>query len=119
MRIERTKENSTIEIRFDNEVISVENAFVGGRMAECGGTMGFYGGILDIGEMGVSLMCLLRGAIKTMHEECGLSFHQAEKIILCCLTEAFRKETEEKQNESIQKELHSIVSRFMDNQNRP
>jgi hypothetical protein len=118
MRIERTKENSTIEIRFDDEIIPVENAFVGGRMTD-GGAMGFYGGVLDIGEMGVSLMCLLRGAIKTFYEECDLTFEQSEKIILCCLTEAFRKEELEKRNNPIEKELYSIVSRFMDNQNRP
>jgi hypothetical protein len=119
MRQNRTKESAVVEIRFGDEILHVENCFIGGRVVEDGATMGFYGGILDIGEIGISLMCLLRGAIKTMNEECGLSLHQSEKLILMCLTEAFRKETEERRNDPMQKELYSIVNRFMDNQNRP
>lgn len=119
MKMNRTKNSSVVEIRFDDEVMRIENVFIGGRVDEGGSVMGFYGGKLDLGEMGISLMCLLRGAIKAFHEECELSLHDSERIILCCLTEAFRREKEETKIEPIEKELYDIVSRFMDNQNRP
>ena len=131
MKMNRTKETSTIEIRFDDEVFHMENTFIGGRiveengskMGDNGSVMGFYGGTLDLGEMGISLMCLLRGAIKAFHEECDLSLHESEKIILCCLTEAFRREQEEQAKmdprEKELRELYAVVNRFTNNQNRP
>jgi hypothetical protein len=118
MKMNRTKETSVVEIRFDNEIINIENVFIGGRIAgEDGSVMGFYGGSLDVGEMGISLMCLLRGAIKAFHEECELSLEECEKLILVCLTEAFHREAQEKSKESLQKELYKVVNRFMKNQN--
>lgn len=118
MKSKRTRETSIIEMRIDDEIIRLENVFVGGRLTN-DTIMGFYGGALDLGEMGISLMSLLRGAIKALNEECGLSLHQSEKFVLFCLTEAMKKEKEEAQADPIQKELYQIVNRFMDNQNRP
>ena len=33
MKMNRTKESSVVEIRFDNEIINIENVFIGGRIA--------------------------------------------------------------------------------------
>jgi hypothetical protein len=118
MKMNRTKETSVVEIRFDNEIIPIENVFIGGRIeGENGSVMGFYGGSLDVGEMGISLMCLLRGAIKAFNEECELSLEESEKLILICLQEAFHREAQEKTKESMEKELYKVVNRFMKNQN--
>jgi hypothetical protein len=118
MKMNRTKETANVEIRFDDEIIHITNAFIGGQISEeDGSVMGFYGGSLDVGEMGISLMCLLRGAIKAFHEECELSLEECEKLILVCLTEAFHREAQEKSKEAMQRELYKVVNRFMKNQN--
>jgi hypothetical protein len=118
MKQKRTREKSVIKVTLDDEIIFLENAFIGGRL-ENNAFMGFYGGVLDLGEMGISLMSLLRGVVKALNEECNLTLNQAEKYIIFCLNEALQKEKEESQADHIQKELYQIVNRFMDNQNRP
>lgn len=94
MRIE-TNEMPIVEVNFQNDTLHFENIFIGGQLT--GGHrdhVSFYSGELNLGEMGVTLMTLLRGVIRITGEECGLSASKAEDFISFCLAEAVKREGE-------------------------
>lgn len=102
-----------ITVKWDDQTIHLENAFIGGRWVEEDmNPIGFYGGKIDIGEMAISLMNLLRGVIQITGQECGLSAEKREDFLISCCAEALRREEETTKEEAI----HSLVKRFMDNQ---
>jgi hypothetical protein len=103
-----------IEVRWGDQIIHLENAFIGGRWVEEDmNPIGFYGGKIDIGEMAISLMNLLRGVIQITGQECHLSPEKREDFLISCVAEALRREEATTKDDMI----HSLVKRFMDNQN--
>ena len=123
----RIRNSSITEIKCDDEILELKNVFIGGRMADEQNTLvGFYSGVVDIGEMGVSLMSLLRGVLKTVHSECGLPHSKSVEFVKECLLEAVAREITDSltldQEANVirtQRELQEIVNRFMKNQKRP
>lgn len=121
MRKEKYKsKNPVIEIRYDDQVLLLQNCFISGRLVEEDGDVGFYGGQVDIGEMGVSLMNLLRAVLKTTSEECGLTLEKSTEFIKHCLVEAVNREileAEKRTMDEISQYLKDIANRFKESQN--
>lgn len=114
MHKEKPKETPQVEVKWSGNVMHLENVFIGGRWVEEGKSpVGFYGGEINIGEMGISLMNLLRGVIQITSEECGLTPDKCEDFIVSCVAEAIRREEADRRDEV----LEGLVRRFMDNQN--
>jgi hypothetical protein len=115
-----TRDRAMVEVKFDDQKILLENVFIGGRLDSEKTSVGFYSGSLDIGEMGVSLMHMLRGVLKATYEEVGLSRNKSIEFIQHCLVEAIGREiAEEAENETerTKEELRNVVKRFMESQN--
>src|SRR4051812_27175769 len=107
---EKQTSKPQITVMWEDQTMHLENAFIGGRFVEEDmNPIAFYGGKVDIGEMAISLMNLLRGVIQITGQECGLTAQKREDFLLSCCAEALRREEEATKEETI----HNLVKRFM------
>lgn len=70
-RVLKDSEDSNVTVSFCGESFVLKNTFIGGRNAKDGSPLGVYSGVLDIAEMGVSLLSMFRAILRTTREEMG------------------------------------------------
>ena len=108
------KGEAVLTISFEDKEFKMTNAFIGGSLNDSRKTpIGMFTGSVDVGDMGVALLTVMRTVLKTTTSEIGMSMEQSADFIVVCLAEALkREEQEQKLNHN---ELHDIVKKFMKN----
>jgi hypothetical protein len=84
-----------VTIVFNNTEIFMESAMIGGVInEEKGEMMGVYCGHRDIGDLGVAVLQVMRGGLKTARDEFGLNLDAAVDFMTFTLGEAIRREVQ-------------------------
>jgi len=101
----------------DGEVIYIKNALIGARMEDNDHTpFSVYAGQMDIGEIGLSLLHILRAVLKINVDEMGLSMNLAEDFVLFTLKEAVKLENLRRDDVTKNRSVEAFVKKYMDNQ---
>ena len=108
------KGEALITISFEDKEFKMTNAFIGGSLDDARKTpIGMFTGSVDIGDMGVALLTVIRTVLQTTTTEIGMSLEQSADFVVVCLAEAMKRE-EQALNVN-RDELHDIVKKFMKN----
>lgn len=111
-RILKDSDDAKVTVSFAGESFVLKNTFIGGRSVEDEHPIGVYSGVLDISEMGISLLSMFRAILRTTREEMGMPTKIAEDFILFCLAEAIKKETAEEKIQAVEE----FVNKYFGNQ---
>lgn len=92
----------TVKVVVDGQEYEFENLLCTGcPVNDENNPTSFYFGHRDIGEMGVNVMYLLRSILKICRTELGFTKHVSEEFILECLKEAVRRETYDRDEQTV------------------
>jgi hypothetical protein len=109
-RVLKDSEDSHITVSFCGDTFILKNVFIGGRNTKDDSPMGVYSGVLDIAEMGISLLTMFRAILRTTREEMGMPTDTTEDFILFCLAEAMKRENEESKQQAIEEFVNKYFS---------
>jgi antitoxin component of RelBE/YafQ-DinJ toxin-antitoxin module len=101
-RVLKSSDDAVVTISLAGESFAIKNAFIGGREVDGDNPIGMYSGVLDIAEMGLSLLSMFRAILRTTRQELGMPVDVAEDFILFCLSEALKKETAEEKIQAVE-----------------
>lgn len=91
----KDSEDAYVTVTFAGDTFVLNNVFIGGISIKDGNPIGVYSGMLDVAEMGLSLLAMFRAILRTTREEMGMSPEITEDFMVFCLAEAIKKESEE------------------------
>lgn len=109
-RVLKDSEDSHITVSFCGETFVLKNVFIGGRNVKDDSPLGVYSGVIDVAEMGVSLLAMFRAILRTTREEMNMPISAAEDFIVFCLAEAIKRETEESKERAIEEFVNKYFS---------
>jgi hypothetical protein len=101
----------------DGEPVEIKNALIGARMEDNDHTpFSVYAGQLEISEVGLSLLHILRAVLKINTEEMGMSLDTSENFILFTLQEAVKLEKLRRNDVTKNRNVEAFIKKYMDNQ---
>jgi hypothetical protein len=112
-RILKDSESADITVSFAGETFVLKNAFIGGRNVADKNPVGVYSGVLDVAEMGISLLSMFRAILRTTREEMGMPTDTAEDFILFTLAEAIKRETEEEKMVAVEEFVNKFFGKHL------
>jgi hypothetical protein len=81
-----------IEIKFQNELIRMENVLIAGQEADGENSTSMYIGHLDLDELHNALFYIHSGVIKILVSELGIPLDNCDDFLLSAMTEALTRE---------------------------
>lgn len=110
-RVLKDSDEANITVLIAGEKFVLKNAFVGGRNVADENPIGVYSGVIDIAEMGISLLSTFRAILRTTREEMGIPTNVAEDFIIFTLAEAIKQETEEEKIEAVEEFVNKFFKK--------
>jgi hypothetical protein len=106
-----------VKLLIDGQMLEVHNALIGARMNDRTDTpFSLYAGNIDLSEVGVSLLHVVRGVIKINREEHGLNPNDIKDFLLFTVRTALDLERDRHNDYSFGYSMESLVKKFKDNQ---
>jgi hypothetical protein len=109
--------NKKVFLDLDGDRIEIENALIGGKMAQ-GAQEPFsvYAGPLDIGDIGLALLHIMRATIKITMDELHLPLQSSEEFMLFTLKTALQLERAKRSDLTTTRGMEAFIKKYKGNQ---